>query len=230
MVMISSLCFRATSNNSSRVARSPSSPSTSQSTPAGANPAIRARSTDASVWPARRRTPPSFAVSKWTWPGRTKSSTVVSGFTISRTHLALSSAVIPVFAVTWSRGVTKAVPKLVLFCSTIGFRSKRRQTSGRTGMQKSPRPLMIKLMFSGVAISAAQTKSPSFSRDSSSTTITTSPRRIASTAAGIEENSGLSAIIFLEFFRCDQLWSKSECADQIHIIELSKATCLFGRP
>ena len=46
----------------------------SQITPAGIRPASRARSTAASVWPVRSRTPPSFAFSGKTWPGWTRSS------------------------------------------------------------------------------------------------------------------------------------------------------------
>ena len=45
----------------------------SHTTPAGMRPARRARSTAASVWPARRRTPPCFARSGKTWPGWTRS-------------------------------------------------------------------------------------------------------------------------------------------------------------
>ena len=45
----------------------------SQITPAGIRPASRARSTAASVWPARSSTPPSLAFSGKTWPGWTMS-------------------------------------------------------------------------------------------------------------------------------------------------------------
>ena len=51
----------------------PSSFMTSQTTPAGVRPARRARSTAASVWPVRSRTPPGFARSGNTWPGCTRS-------------------------------------------------------------------------------------------------------------------------------------------------------------
>ena len=47
----------------------PSSLTTSASTPAGGRPASLARSTAASVWPGRRRTPPSTARRGNTWPG-----------------------------------------------------------------------------------------------------------------------------------------------------------------
>ena len=58
------------------------------------------------------------------------------------------------------------------------------------GMQSWPRPWVImNSIVSGVAFSAAATKSPSFSRFSSSTTITTRPSAIASSASSIFENS-----------------------------------------
>ena len=56
----------------------PSSFITSQITPAGISPARRARSTLASVWPARSSTPPGLAFSGLTWPGWTRSSGLVS--------------------------------------------------------------------------------------------------------------------------------------------------------
>ena len=51
----------------------PSSFMISQMTPAGFNPAIRARSTAASVWPRRASTPPSTARKVCSRPGRIKS-------------------------------------------------------------------------------------------------------------------------------------------------------------
>ncbi len=51
----------------------PSSFMISQMTPAGMRPAMRARSTEASVWPARTRTPPLRARRGKTWPGRARS-------------------------------------------------------------------------------------------------------------------------------------------------------------
>ena len=56
----------------------PSSFMTSQITPAGNRPAIVARSTAASVCPARRRTPPSLAFNGNTWPGFWKSRGITS--------------------------------------------------------------------------------------------------------------------------------------------------------
>ena len=57
------------------------------------------------------------------------------------------------------------------------------------GMQSWPRPCVImNSTISGVTRSAAAMKSPSFSRSSSSTTITTRPAAIASRASSIFEN------------------------------------------
>src|SRR5690348_2529230 len=54
----------------------------------------------------------------------------------------------------------------------------------------------MKLIVSGVTFSAAQTRSPSFSRSSSSMIIIIRPSRISAAAASIEENA-----IFDVFFR-----------------------------
>ena len=65
-------------------------------TPAGVRPASRARSTAASVWPARRRTPPSLATSGNRWPGLRRSVARVAGSAIARTVRARSAALMPV--------------------------------------------------------------------------------------------------------------------------------------
>ena len=57
----------------------PSSFMISQITPDGIRPARRARSTAASVWPARSSTPPCFALSGKTCPGWTSPSGFVVG-------------------------------------------------------------------------------------------------------------------------------------------------------
>ena len=57
----------------------PSSFTISHSTPAGDSPASTARSTAASVWPARFSTPPSRYRSGNTCPGRTRSSGARAG-------------------------------------------------------------------------------------------------------------------------------------------------------
>ena len=66
-------CVRANSTRCGMRAIEPSSFITSQITPAGFRPARRARSTEPSVCPARRSTPPSRARSGKMWPGRERS-------------------------------------------------------------------------------------------------------------------------------------------------------------
>ena len=74
----------------------PSSFMISQITPAGVSPAMRARSTAASVCPARTSTPPSRARSGNMWPGRARSAGLVFGLIAARTVAARSAAEMPV--------------------------------------------------------------------------------------------------------------------------------------
>ncbi len=89
-------CSRATRTSSGMRAMEPSGCMISQMTPAGNMPASDARSTAASVWPARRRTPPSCARSGKMWPGIWMSSDVVAGSVIAFTVAARSWALVPV--------------------------------------------------------------------------------------------------------------------------------------
>ncbi len=74
----------------------PSSFMISQMTPAGMRPAMRARSTEASVWPARTRTPPLRARSGKTWPGRARSWALELGLIATWMVWARSAAEMPV--------------------------------------------------------------------------------------------------------------------------------------
>ena len=78
----------------------------------------------------------------------------------------------------------KAVPSGASFVATIGARFSARARASVSGVQTMPQVCrMMKAIFSGVQSEAAQTRSPSFSRSSSSVTMTISPsrnRRIAS--------------------------------------------------
>src|ERR1700722_18574391 len=65
--------MRQNSIRSGTRAMVPSSFMISQMMPAGTMPARRARSTEASVWPARTRTPPLRARRGNMWPGRARS-------------------------------------------------------------------------------------------------------------------------------------------------------------
>ncbi len=101
---------------------------------------------------------------------------------------ALSCTVMPVRQLRWSTGTVKLVPKGAVFSVTMGCRSSRSHTSGKSGMQSRPTPWTMKFTVSGVIFSAAQMKSPSFSRSSASMTTITSPRAIASTARSMVES------------------------------------------
>ena len=90
---------------------------------------------------------------------------------------ALSAADIPVVIPSAaSIDVVKAVLFAALLLLVIICRSYFLHSSLHIGMQIKPFPFeAIKLIISGVTRSAAQTRSPSFSRDSSSTIITILP-------------------------------------------------------
>ena len=162
----------------------------SQITADGSSPAIRARSTEASVCPARFRTPPDCARSGNMCPGRSRSAGRVLGSMAASTVLARSAAEMPVVVrPRASIETVNAVPKLEVFCSTMGGSSRASQRSPVRARQTRPRPSRaMKLIASGVTFSAARTRSPSFSRSSSSTTTTRRPAWSSSTALSIEAN------------------------------------------
>jgi hypothetical protein len=168
----------------------PSSFMISHTTPAGARPASRARSTAASVWPDRWSTPPVRARSGNTCPGETRSYGVDVGSTATWIVRARSAAEIPVE--TPSRAsieTVKAVPNCASFWSVIWRRPSSSQRSGVRQRQIRPRPCVaMKLTASGVTNCAAIVRSPSFSRSSSSTTTTKRPARISSIASSIPAN------------------------------------------
>ena len=191
MVMHLSLKVRARARRSGIRAIPPSSSSTSQITPAGEQPASRARSTAASVWPARRRTPPGIARSGKMWPGLVRSSGRAAGSTRVRTVTARSNADVPVVTPRRASTLTvKAVPSGAVLSETIMEICSWSRRSPIIGMQIRPRPcLAMKLTASGVTLSAAIRRSPSFSRSSSSTTTRMRPARISSTASSISTKS-----------------------------------------
>ena len=102
----------------------------SQTTPAGARPARRARSTAASVCPERWSTPPVRARSGKTWPGWTRSWAVDVGSIATWIVWARSAAEMPVE--TPSRAsieTVNAVPNGVSFWSVIWRRPSSSQRS-----------------------------------------------------------------------------------------------------
>ena len=111
---------------------------------------------------------------------------------------ARSAAEIPVVTPTEASMLTvKLVPIVSLLLLTINGRFSLSTVSASRGRQISPRPYFaMKLIISGVAASAAQIRSPSFSRSSSSTTTIISPRAMALIASSIElKKSSLVVIL-----------------------------------
>src|SRR3954447_14318862 len=179
-------CSAQYSMRSGTRAIAPSSRMISQTTPDGLSPASRARSTAASVWPARLSTPPGRAFSGWMWPEWMRS---CRSFAETATWIVRERwwAEIPV--VTPSRAsivFMKAVPSGVSLCSVIGRSPSSSQRSSVRQTQISPRACVaMKLTASGVANCAAITRSPSFSRSGASTTTTNLPWRMSSIASSM---------------------------------------------
>ena len=152
---------------------------------------MRAISTAASVYPGRTSTPPFLARSGKTCPGRARSWGRVRGSTAVRIVVARSAAEIPV--VTPRRAsieTVNAVPNREVFSATCGGKCNSSHRSSVSGKQISPRPSpAMKLIFSGVTNYAAHTRSPSFSRSSSSTIMIIRPSRMSAAASGIEANA-----------------------------------------
>lgn len=174
----------------------PSSFMISQITPAGVSPARRARSTEPSVCPVRTNTPPRRARSGNTWPGLTRSSGPEDGSTAVRMVWERSWALMPVVTpLLASMDTVKAVSKGDLLSRTMGVRPRRSAWSGMRLRQMRPRPwVAMKLMASGVTISAAMVRSPSFSRSSSSTRMTILPLRISSMASSMLATGMMSSL------------------------------------
>src|SRR4051812_25778071 len=185
MVTCLSLCWAAKRAPCSPFITLPSSFISSLMTPTGGRPESLQRSTAASVWPERMSTPPSLAISGKMWPGRTKSAAPMLLLASARTVLVRCSAEMPVVS-PWrtSTDTVKAVPSGASFEATIGSRRRRRASAPVRGAQTMPQVLrMMNAILSGVQSEAATMRSPSFSRSSSSVTMTISPAENASTAS-----------------------------------------------
>ena len=109
--------------------------------------------------------------------------------TAACTVRARSAAEMPVLTPSAaSIDTVKLVPCDEPFSLTIGRSPSWRQRCSVSVRQISPRPcLAMKLIASGVTKSAASTRSPSFSRSSSSTRMTMRPARNSATMSGIGE-------------------------------------------
>jgi hypothetical protein len=123
-------------------------------------------------------------------PGRDRSSGAVLGSTIARIVVARSAAEIPVLTPRRaSTDTVNAVCRWSVLSATINGISSASSRSPTTGMQITPLECRtMNAIASGVTFSAAMIRSPSFSRSASSTTITTRPARMSSTASGIVAN------------------------------------------
>src|SRR5436190_14001560 len=191
IVTILRWCLWQYAARSSARAIVPSSFWISQITPAGIRPARRARSTEASVCPVRSSTPPALALSGCTWPPTTMSSGPLSGSIAVCMVWAWSWTLMPV--VTPSRASMVTVNGVwcgVSFLAVISSRPSSSQRSGGSARQIHPPAWRVmKLIASGVTNWAAMTRSPSFSRSSSSTTTTIRPAAMSSRASSMVANS-----------------------------------------
>ena len=141
MVISRSRCRFAKRDSSLTRAIVPSSLMISQITPAGYRPARRARSTAASVCPARTRTPPRRARNGNMWPGRARSAGRVAGSIAARTVAARSAAEMPVLVTSRaSMETANAVSNCDVFSWTISGSCSSSSRSPVSGMQISPRP------------------------------------------------------------------------------------------
>ena len=202
METIFRFCFWASSASCGSLAIVPSSFMISQITPPSFSPASLVKSIAASVCPARFSTPPSLALRGKICPGRMKSVGLLFSSIKAKIVLALSLAEIPVDTPSPSKSTdtVKAVSFGSVLRETIASKPSSSHLLSGSGVQISPRPWMvIKLIISGVVSSAAERKSPSFSRFSSSTTMMILPFLRSSMASEIVFNViFFMSILFLQ--------------------------------
>ena len=168
----------------------------SHNTPTGDDPAMRAKSTAASVCPARFSTPPARYLNGNTCPGLTNAAAVVSSDPSALIVIALSLADIPVVLVAKSTLTVNAVfiASLLLCESTISGRSSA--SALESSRLTHTNPLVCRIMNASdaaVILSAAPIKSPSFSLSSSSSTTTNFPFATSSSASATDANPGVGA-------------------------------------
>ena len=210
-------CCCAISTKSGKRAISPSSFKISQMTEAASKPASAAKSLPASVWPARTNTPPLTAANGKIWPGLTMLFALAFLATAACIVVARSAAEIPVVTpLAASIEIVKFVPNRESFFITIGGKLSCLQRASLSVKQIKPRPyLAIKLMCSALTNSAAITKSPSFSRLSSSTSITILPALMSAmiSVIGLSELSGIASIPFHSIPFYDTLYIACDLVD-----------------
>jgi len=122
------------------------------------------------------------------WPGWTMSTGRAFGRVATQIVCARSAAEMPVLTpLAASIETVKLVPCTVPLAEAIGGRRSCRACASVSVRHTRPRAcLAMKLIFSGVTKSAANTRSPSFSRSSSSTSTTKWPLRISSTISSTD--------------------------------------------
>jgi hypothetical protein len=127
------------------------------------------------------------------WPGWTKSPPVLLGSASRRIVRARSAALMPVVMPSAASTVTvKSVRKASRFSGTMLSRPSWWAMSSDTGTQSMPPPSRtMKVTISGVIFSAAQMRSPSFSRSSSSVTMTMRPARMSA----ITDSTGSQTVL-----------------------------------
>ena len=165
----------------------------------------------ASVWPERLSTPWSCAYSGLMCPGRPNVCGVDSGSARALIVAARSWAETPVVHPSSLSMVTvNGVPSTDVLSSTCLGRSSSSHRLMVIGAHSTPLACFsMKLTASGVIFSAAIIKSPSFSRSSSSTTITNLPSRKSSRADSIV--SSLVSVISLQFYGYIQVSDGPRC-------------------
>ena len=132
-------------------------------------------------------------------PGRPKVCGVDFGSASALMVSALSWAETPVVQPSsLSTVIVNGVPSIDVLSATWCGRSSSSARERVSGAQSTPRAfLSIKFTFSGVIFSAAMIRSPSFSRSSSSTTITNLPSLKSFTASSMLLN--LNSAIYIKY-------------------------------
>merc|ERR1712048_516730 len=169
-----------------------SSETISHNKPQGLRPANFDKSIAASVCPSRSKTPPGFARSGKTCPGRQKSASVQRGSDSKLMVNERSLADIPVVNPSWiADDASTVTPNAVPFGSSLLLTIEGIPSSSSRfpSIATQTTPLEYRTIFAisiGVQASAAMIKSPSFSRSMSSTTTTISPFDIALIASSTD--------------------------------------------
>ena len=137
--------------------------------------------------------PPGLATSGKTCPGETSSSGPCDASIATAIVRARSAALIPVEMPSLaSMETVNAVSLRLRLLLTIGCRPSVSARSLVSARQMSPRPWRaMKLIASGVAICAGMTRSPSFSRSSSSTRMNIRPLRASSMIASVPTSTSV---------------------------------------